>query len=384
MKIRELTTRSLFAGAFLLFVFATAIAVLLGLTRWQAIHLLPADWYYRLLGIHSSGASIYFVLFFNAAFLYFLWLKGLKRDVAFFGGVTTLLIMLSGIAHGVVMKFCIFYGQADPEWHRLMWLGFRHQMMISSLCAAIGFWYLLGKSAFDIEPKRGWLAIIAFILLALGGGTGGAQYLLSDPLFGDSWKTWNSSLGLYATTAALLLHGLVFTSSVRKVFLSNPCFVSLMLSACFVAGSAVLALVGAGYNTLLYTLAMSGHMHIQLAGGVSLAFMAFMYYIISDRLALNPKFKVIVIAQPYIFAAGIALMSVAMIVAGIFQVPAGHWDITFDNSPFPFSFGAASHFALLFIGVGALIAFIGLMMFVLIFSCNLSLKSSSCFSCRHS
>jgi cytochrome c oxidase subunit 1 len=31
-------------------------AVLLVLTRWQAVHLLPALWYYRILGVHGIGS----------------------------------------------------------------------------------------------------------------------------------------------------------------------------------------------------------------------------------------------------------------------------------------------------------------------------------------
>ncbi|MFN0181001.1 MAG: cbb3-type cytochrome c oxidase subunit I [Gemmatimonadales bacterium] len=46
-------------------------AVLLVLTRWQAVHLLPAVWYYRLLGVHGMSMLIFFILFFEMAVLYF-------------------------------------------------------------------------------------------------------------------------------------------------------------------------------------------------------------------------------------------------------------------------------------------------------------------------
>ena len=46
-----------------------AIGVLL--TRWQAVHLLPADWFYRILTIHGMSMLIFFILFFEMAVLYF-------------------------------------------------------------------------------------------------------------------------------------------------------------------------------------------------------------------------------------------------------------------------------------------------------------------------
>src|SRR5690606_17300070 len=41
------------------------------LTRWQAIHLLPADWFYRMLTLHGLNMLIFFIIFFEMAILYF-------------------------------------------------------------------------------------------------------------------------------------------------------------------------------------------------------------------------------------------------------------------------------------------------------------------------
>jgi cytochrome c oxidase subunit 1 len=46
-------------------------ALLLALTRWQAIHLLPAVWYYRILGVHGMNMLIFFIIFFEMAVLWF-------------------------------------------------------------------------------------------------------------------------------------------------------------------------------------------------------------------------------------------------------------------------------------------------------------------------
>ncbi len=46
-------------------------AVGLVLTRWQAVHLLPADWFYRILGVHGMSMLIFFIIFFEMAVLVF-------------------------------------------------------------------------------------------------------------------------------------------------------------------------------------------------------------------------------------------------------------------------------------------------------------------------
>jgi cytochrome c oxidase subunit 1 len=46
-------------------------AILLGLTRWPAVHLLSAQWYYRILTLHGLNMLIFWILFFEVAILYF-------------------------------------------------------------------------------------------------------------------------------------------------------------------------------------------------------------------------------------------------------------------------------------------------------------------------
>lgn len=46
-------------------------AILLALTRWQTIHLLPVDWFYRILTFHGLNMLIFWILFFEIAVLYF-------------------------------------------------------------------------------------------------------------------------------------------------------------------------------------------------------------------------------------------------------------------------------------------------------------------------
>lgn len=60
---------AVFAVIFLLIGGLSAIAI--ALTRWQTIHLLNPEWYYRILTLHGLNMLIFWILFFEVAILYF-------------------------------------------------------------------------------------------------------------------------------------------------------------------------------------------------------------------------------------------------------------------------------------------------------------------------
>ena len=70
LKAQSLVKVNAVVAIVALLVGATA-ALLLALTRWQAIHLLPEVWYYRILGVHGMNMLIFFIIFFEMAVLWF-------------------------------------------------------------------------------------------------------------------------------------------------------------------------------------------------------------------------------------------------------------------------------------------------------------------------
>lgn len=89
----------------------TVAALLLALTRWQAVHLLPPVYYYRFLTLHGMNMLIFFILFFEMAILYFAGpvLLGSRQPaprVAWFG----FLLMLVG---ALTTDATILLGKAD-------------------------------------------------------------------------------------------------------------------------------------------------------------------------------------------------------------------------------------------------------------------------------
>ncbi|MCR4339035.1 MAG: cbb3-type cytochrome c oxidase subunit I [Gemmatimonadaceae bacterium] len=86
-------------------------AVLIVLTRWQAVHLLPAIWFYRILGVHGMSMLIFFIIFFEMAVLHFTSTALLNaRNVA---------PKISWLAYGLMLlgalmvEFLMWSGKAD-------------------------------------------------------------------------------------------------------------------------------------------------------------------------------------------------------------------------------------------------------------------------------
>ena len=86
-------------------------AIGLVLTRWQAVHLLSAVWYYRLLTAHGLNMLIFFIIFFEMAVLYFAGPILLNsRLPAVWAAWLAFILMLAG---AVLVNIMVFMGRAD-------------------------------------------------------------------------------------------------------------------------------------------------------------------------------------------------------------------------------------------------------------------------------
>jgi len=97
--------------AIVTFLVGTISAALLALTRWQAVHLLPADWYYRLLTAHGLNMLIFFIIFFEMAILYFAGpiLLNCRQPAPKLGWAAFALMAVGALLVDVM----VFSGQAD-------------------------------------------------------------------------------------------------------------------------------------------------------------------------------------------------------------------------------------------------------------------------------
>ena len=109
-----------------------------------------------------------------------------------------------------------------------------------------------------------------------------------------------------------------------------------------------------------------GHFHSTVVGGTALAFMALTYYVLPLIFRRKVAFWGAAKIQPYLFAAGITMMSMGMTFAGIFGVPRRHWDISFADSPFRMEFPPAVDLMMAVVGLGGMLAATAGIIYVLV------------------
>ncbi|HET6618206.1 MAG TPA: cbb3-type cytochrome c oxidase subunit I, partial [Gemmatimonadota bacterium] len=96
------------------------------------------------------------------------------------------------------------------------------------------------------------------------------------------------------------------------------------------------------------------------------AFMGATYYLIPLIFRKQVAFWPLAKIQPYVFAGGMLVFTIAMTFAGTFGVPRRHWDITFSNTAFDLQYSPAVDLVLGIMAVGGLIAALGGFMYVLV------------------
>ncbi len=86
-------------------------AVLVLLTRWQAVHLLSDVWFYRILTVHGMNMLIFFILFFEMAVLYFASAVLLNSRVA--APKTGWIAFALMVAGALIVEWTMLTGRAD-------------------------------------------------------------------------------------------------------------------------------------------------------------------------------------------------------------------------------------------------------------------------------
>jgi cytochrome c oxidase subunit 1 len=251
----------------------------------------------------------------------------------------------------------------------------------------VSVWYLLGTLTVGAKPLNQAVCRGAFVLYILFINLASAHHLLVDPGVGASWKIWNTSYAMYLAVLASMIHGFTVPASVelamrKKGFdkglfgwlaaapWKNPGFSAFFLSLVifgFLGGITGVTLGTQQINILAHnTLRIPGHFHTTVVGGTTLAFMGLAYYVVPLVFRREFYARGIARVQPYLFGIGITIMAVGMSLAGSYGVPRRHWDVELSNAQFGYGFGAGAHVMLGIMGVGAVIAFIGLITFVLL------------------
>jgi cytochrome c oxidase subunit I len=145
------------------------MALLIGLTRWEAIHLLSMDWYYRITGAHGAAMLIFWILFFEVAGLIFgstiilnrnlFWPKVMwaAYGLMLVGSIGVLGTMLSGEA---TVMFTAYPPLQATSWFYLSLIVFA----VGALIAVIGFFVNLVNARYN--GQVGPLPLFTFAMLA--------------------------------------------------------------------------------------------------------------------------------------------------------------------------------------------------------------------------
>lgn len=449
------------------------LALLIALTRWPAVQLLPADLFYRFVTAHGINMLVFWIVFFEVAGLYFggavllnarlvqpglawvaffLMLAGAmltdwivfagKADVMFtayvpmkadplfylgiilfavgaiiavslffasvvvakaegrysgsvplvtFGLLTAAIIALFTLLAGAITFIPTFlwslglFTDFDPGVYRVLFWAFGHPAQQVNLAAMVAVWYGLTALTVGAKPINEKLSRIAFLLYILFINLGSMHHLLVDPGLSHSNRILNTSYFMYLAVLGSMIHAFSIPAGVevaqrgkgytrglfewlRKAPWKEPGFSAAALSFVvfgFLGGTSGVIIGTMQPNMMVHnTLRVPGHFHATVVAGTTLAFMGLTYYVvplIARRELVGKGWAKI---QPYIFAFGVTLMVLGLNFSGILGVPRRTWDVSYAAAPLAVKFPAAVPAALGMVGIGGVIAVIGLLIFV--------------------
>lgn len=454
------------------------MAILVALTRWDAIHIMDdAEWFYRLVGAHGTAMLLFWILFFEVAGLYFGGIVLLNvRMMAPAVGWAAYLLMLAGslgmmvtmlsgratvmftayppleasqwfylsyivfavgalvavilflvnvvgarlrgevqtlplftfamLAAAIIALFSLISGATaivplwlksidaipyvDPGIYRLLYWGLGHGAQQINLAAMVGIWYALATITVGAKPINEGLSRFAFVLYIFFIQMAAMHHLLVDPGLGRWVRTINASYFIYAAVLGSMIHAFTIPASVelaqrtkgytrglfewlKRAPWSEPGFSALVLSFVMfgvMGGISGVIIGGPQLNMLAHnTLTVPAHFHMTVVSGTTLAFMGITYYLVPlifRREVFLPK---IARAQPWVYGVGMFIFGIGMGFAGHLEgVPRRHFDINFAGLPMANGVfdNARVDLFLATMGIGAILAFVGGAMYVIV------------------
>ncbi len=447
--------------------------LLVALTRWPAVHILPADWFYLALTAHGFDVLLVWIIFFEMAVLHFasavllgsrvatprvawagfaLMLVGalmanvavlqgdssvmftsyvpMKAEPHFylgvilfavgallqvgvffgtlvvakaektyegsiplvtFGALTAAIIAVFTIASGAIILIPTllwslgFISHIDPLVYKTIWWAMGHSSQQINVAAHVSIWYLVAAVVLGAKPLSEKVSRMAFLMYILFLQLASAHHLLAEPGISSEWKIFNTSYAMYLAVLGSMIHGLTVPGSIeaaqrakgftnglfewlRKAPWGNPAFSGVFLSLLlfgFLGGISGVVMGVEQINLIMHnTLYVPGHFHATVVAGTTLTFMAVTYLLVPlifQREIIWPK---VAQWQPYVFAIGVAGISVFMMGAGTLGVSRRHWDMTFADSALQFDYPAAAFLMMGLNGLSAILAAVGGVMYI--------------------
>lgn len=350
--------------------------------------------YYLGVILFAVGALIGFILFFVNVLLS-------KRDGAYkrsmplgaFGIGAASIIGVLTLAHGAGIFLPTFLWSMDmlnyinPSAYRLVFWALGHSSQQINVCAMVTVWYMTSAFVVGGKPVNEKLSRTAFVLYILFINLASEHHLLVDPVLSNWHKIVNTSYMMHLAVLASMIHAFAIPASIevalrkqgytqglfewlKKAPWGNPAFSATAISIVlfgFLGG-----ITGVIFGTEQFaiirhnTFAITGHFHGTVVAGTTVAFMGFTYLLIPYIFQRELIWKGWASIQPYLYGIGVAMLSIGMMSAGIFGVPRRHYDITFSGALFTHTFDPSVDIFLSLMGVGAILAVAGGILYVVI------------------
>jgi len=342
--------------------------------------------------LFAVGALVAVINFFGTIYI-------AKRDRTYqgsvplvvFGGITAAIIAVLALLHGAAIYVPTYLwslgliDNIDAGLYRLVWWGLGHQSQQVNVAAHVSVWYLIATLTTGAKPLNQLVCRGAFVLYILFINLASAHHLLVDPGVGASWKIWNTSYAMYLAVLASMIHGFTVPASmevairgrghVKGLFgwlaaapWKNPAFSAVFMSLVmfgFIGGITGVTLGTQQINIIAHnTLRITGHFHATVVAGTTLAFMGLTYYVVPLIFQREFPLKGLARIQPYIFGVGILMVIMGMQFAGGYGVPRRHYDVEFTGAKIAASFDPSAHIWLGVLGVGGILAFTGLFIYI--------------------
>lgn len=298
-------------------------------------------------------------------------------------------LLHGAVAYGPALLQSLGLITLDPAIYRTLFWGFGHGAQQINLAAMVACWYALAALTTGARPVNEGLSRFAFVLYLIGINMGSMHHLLVDPGVGMHARIINTSYFMYAALLGSLIHAFSVPAAVETAMRARghvagrfgwlragpwrePGFSSLMISLIgfgFIAGVSGVLMGTMQLNMIIHnTLFVVGHFHATVVLGTTVAFMGLSYYVVPLVMKRDLAFLGMARWTPYVYGAGLLTLIAGLMLAGKNGVARRSWDATYSTGGLQVDTLATPiiTFANTLIGLGALVAVAGGIMYVLI------------------
>lgn len=309
-----------------------------------------------------------------------------------YGVFVAFIIAVQAILNGaivLIVSLLLSLGVIEPHsfdadlWKQLFW-GFGHTAQYINISATAAVWYALIGIAADAKPLNERYSRMAFLFYLIFTVPVATHHLIVDPAYSLPFKMFNATIFALGLAIPSLIHAMVIPGAlekqtrlkhpevkdslfgwIRKLDWNEPAIPAVIWSVALFGFGGIMGSIQGTYQLNMIThntLRINSHFHLTVVAGTTIAFMGLAYYfieLIPRRKILFGNLKAI---QIHIYAIGLSLLAMGMFIAGVQGAPRRTATYKYYEAGFPSMPNWDP--GLLILGIGAIIAVIGGILFV--------------------